>query len=241
LSDQSEVILAQNQGVTMRDAGRKKEIEAEFGFDETHGTLVLTNKRLIFACTNEKEEDIPGENYEVPWSKIGVVYSEVEDIEGISQEPPNVFVPITAISSVRGHAEGIGRASIEVSWADAAGKHGAVFTQDLKRSGRNLNDWAPTIENIRAGRQRLVALPKPPSVDTLEGKVVRVLSDMQEKGLLVIEEAVETEFKVELDPDDVQAACENLASQGLLKRYPDSSGEVYYRKASPLGEDDLSS
>ena len=48
-------------------------------------------------------------------------------------------------------------------------------------------------------------------------------------------------FKVDLDPDEVQAVCDKLATQGVIKRYPDSSGDVFYRRASPLGEDDLSS
>lgn len=241
MSEQSsEIILAQEQGVTMRDAGRKKEIEAEFGFDETEGTLVLTNRRLVFVCTNEKEEDMPGENLLDPTSRISLVYSDVEDMNEIPQEPPNVFVPIASISLVEGHKEGIGRPSLEIAWSDAGGKHGVVFTQELKKhGGKNLNDWARTIENIREGKQKLVAIPPTPSSDTLEGKIVHVLSDMQEKGVFAIEEAMESEFKVELDPDQVQAACDKLASQGLLRRYPDASGDVFYRKASALGEDSL--
>jgi len=238
----SEIILAQVQGVTMRDAGRKKEIEAEFGFDETEGTLVLTNKRLIFACTNEKEEDLPGENLQIPGSKISLIYSEVEDVDTIPQDPPNVFVSIASISMAEGHRGGISRPSLEIAWSDAGGKHGAVFTQELKNRGsKNLNDWASTIENIRVGKQRFVAIPQSPSIDTLDGKIVRVLSDMQERGVFAIEEAVESKFKIELDPDQVQEACDRLTSQGLLRRYPDSTGDIFYRRASALGEDDLSS
>jgi hypothetical protein len=64
---------------------------------------------------------------------------------------------------------------------------------------------------------------------------------MQEKGVMEIEEAVESEYEVELDPDEVQAACDRLSSQHLLIRSPDSSDYMFYRRASPLGEDDLSS
>ena len=241
-SEPTEVILAQEQGATMRDAGRRKEIEAEFGFDETEGTLVLTNRRVIFACLDEREEDLTGGAGLNPTSKFRLVYSEIEEVDNVPREPPNVFIAIASISFVEGHREEIGRPSLHVEWADAAGRHGLVFTQGLPaKRGRNLNDWARVIDNIKSGKQRFVALPPSPSMETLEGKVMRVLSDMQEKGVLAIEEEVETEFKVVLDPDAVQAACEGLAARGALKRYPDPSGDVFYRRASPLGEDDLSS
>jgi hypothetical protein len=56
---ETEMILAEEQGAVMRPAGVKEEIEAEFGAHEREGTLVLTNRRLIFVCTNEEEEDLP--------------------------------------------------------------------------------------------------------------------------------------------------------------------------------------
>jgi hypothetical protein len=70
---------------------------------------------------------------------------------------------------------------------------------------------------------------------------MHVLADMQEKGIFAIEDAVETEYKVDLDPDVVQSACDSLSSQNLLVRSPDSSGDAFYRRASPLGEDSPSS
>jgi hypothetical protein len=238
MSDEpSEVILAQEQGVVMRAGGREKELEAGFGVGTLEGTLVLTNKRLIFACTEEREEDLPGEAGLNPSGKIGLVYSEVEDLNTIPSRGPNLFVPIEAVSSARGHEEGIERPSLMVAWYDK-GTHTAVFTETLlgKRM-HNLNDWAHIIEGLKKGTQKLASLPKPPSIDSLEGRIVHVLSDMQEKGVFEIEDAVETEFKVDLDPDEVQAVCERLASQGLLDRFPDSSGDVFFRRASPLGED----
>ena len=93
---------------------------------------------------------------------------------------------------------------------------------------------------MKAGTQKLVSLPTAPSSDSLGGQIVHVLSDMQEKGIFEIEEAVETEFKVDLDPDVVQAECDRLASQGLLVRSPDSTGDTFYRRASQLGEDNPS-
>ncbi|HEV2137923.1 MAG TPA: hypothetical protein VGR53_03710 [Nitrososphaerales archaeon] len=239
-SQNDEVILAQEQGVTMRSAGGAKELEAEFGVGTIEGTLVLTNKRLIFVCTNEEEEDLPGAALN-PLSKFRLVYSEVEDLASIPTSSPNVFVPITSVSLVAGHRGGVERPSLRLTWKDNDGDHTMVFTEGLiGRRKRNLNDWVPIITNLKAGTQKLVPLPSPPSTDSLEGQIIRVLSDMQEKGVFEIEEAVETRFKVDLDPDQVQAACDKLASQGLLVRFPDSSGDVFYRRASPLGEDNPS-
>lgn len=240
MSDTPEVILAQEQGATMRQGGRAKEVEAEFGFDETEGTLVLTNKRLIFVCTDEKEDRLMGQAALNPTAGIHIIYSEVEELEGVPTDPPNAFVPIASIEGVKGHAGGIGRPSLEVEWDDGR-RHALVFTEGVtKRKGKGLKDWAPVIEKLKAGSLKLVALPRQPSTDTLEGKVARVLSDMQEKEVLTIEDAVETEFKLDLDPDELQAACDKLVSTGLVKRRPDPAG-MFYRKASPLGEEDLSS
>ena len=66
---------------------------------------------------------------------------------------------------------------------------------------------------------------------------MHILADMQEKGVFEIEGEVEDEYKVDLDPDEVQAACDTNRSQGLVERIPDPSGDVFYRRLSPLGED----
>jgi hypothetical protein len=234
---QGEVILAQEEGAVMRSGGVSKEVEAEFGVGVTEGTLVLTNKRLIFVCTNEKGEDLPVGYY----GDHLLLYSVVEDLDRIPVQPPNVFILLTT-ASPKGHKGELGRPSLEVAWKDDSGSHRAVFTETLTgRRQRNLNDWASVIDGIKDGSRKLLALPNPPSTETLEGKVMHVLADMQEKGPLEIEEDIESEYKVELDPDEVQAACDHLSSQRLLIRSPDSTGDVYYRRVSPLGEDDLSS
>jgi len=232
----SEVILAQEQGAVLSMTGKKKELEADFGFGEVEGTLVLTDQRLIFACTNEKLVELP-----VGFLEADLIFSEVEDIGQIPQKPPNVFIPISSVESVKPHGGRLERPGFEIEWEDGGTRKSFLIVQGEERKGKGLKDWVPVIENLKAGRQKLVTLPRPPSQDTLQGKIVKVLSDMQEKGVLEIEEEVEDQFKVELDPDEVQAGCDALASQGIIKRYPDSSGDVFYRRASPLGEDDLSS
>jgi hypothetical protein len=227
------MILAQEQGANMRSAGVSKGLEAEFSVGLREGTLVLTNKRLIFVCTDEKGEDLPVGYF----GDQMLLYSEVEDLGEIPSRPPNVFIPLAA-ASVKGRKAGLGRPSLEVSWRDKDGDHNLIFTETLTgRRKRNLNDWAPIIEKLKNGTQKLVTLPEVPSTDSLEGKVVRVLADMQEKGVFEIEEDVASEYDVSLDPDDVQAVCDRLASQGLLARIPDPSGDTFYRRLSPLGDD----
>ena len=57
MASAAEVMLAQEQGVRMRGVGERKEIEGGFG-GELEGTLVLTNHRLIFVCTNEQKDNV---------------------------------------------------------------------------------------------------------------------------------------------------------------------------------------
>ena len=220
----------------MREAGTEKELQAEFGIGVKEGTLVLTSRRLIFACTNERGENLPGESGLNPFGKIDLVYAEVEDLDSIPPEAPNVFVLLSSISKVTGHKGDLGRPSLEVAWNDAEGNHARTFTQTLTgRKAHSLNDWAPTIENLKAGKQKLVSVPPAPPTDTLDGKIIHVLSDMQEKGVFSIEEAVETEYGLELNPDDVQAACDRLTTEGLLVRNSELTGDAFYRRVSPLG------
>lgn len=227
----------------MRETSARAVLESDLELGgETEGTLILTNRRLIFVCTGEKAEVILSPEAFDPTARARLFISDVEDFAQIPAGPPNLFIPISSISSVKGRGGEVSRPGLEVKWSGSEGERSLIFTELLTGGRkRNLNDWAPIIENLKAGRQNLVSLPQAPSVDTLEGKIVWVLSDMQEKGVFNIEEDVEDEFKVELDSDDVQAACERLVALGLLKRHPDPSGDVFYRKSSPLGEEDLSS
>jgi hypothetical protein len=238
-SDES--ILAQEQAVTMRGLGARKELEAEFGLSETEGTLVLTNKRLVFVCTNEKEVDIH-EGYTPLEPTAQLLFSDVEDLADIPDDPHNISIPLASVVSATGHSGEFTKPKLQVRWTAGTEQKGAEFTEVLTgKRKRNLNDWATIIQRLKTGTLNLITIPKAPPVDILEGKVARVLSDMQEKGVLTIVQEVEEKFKVSLDPDEVQAACDKLSEQGALDRFPDSSGEVYYRKRSPLGEDDFSS
>jgi hypothetical protein len=230
------MILAQEQGAIMRETGKEKGLGAEFGFGTMEGTLVLTNKRLLFACTNTREEDVPDPTGLNPYDKAMLFYSEVEDLAQVSTSAPNVFVSLEAVTKAAGHKGELSRPSLEVEWQDDTGRHTRIFTETLTgRKSRNINDWAPVIMNLKAGTQKLVSVPPAPPLDTLEGKIIEVLSDLQEKGALTIEEAVETQYKLDLDPDDVQAACERLVAEGLLARNPELTGDAFYRKVSPLG------
>lgn len=238
MGDQSsEVVLAQEQGAFLRDSGKKSEVESEFGLDVTEGTLVLTDRRVVFVCTDKEVVDVPVGIF----GSARMTYAEVESLAQVPATPPNLFIPIASIYSVKGHGGALEKPGFEIGWDDGGKKRSVVVTEDFVGGRKkSLKDWVPVIENLRAGRQKLTQVPPAPSADTLQGRIVHVLSDMQEKGVLEIEEDVEKEFKLDLDPDEVQAACDGLASTGALIRYPDPSGDVYYRRTSPLGNDDLS-
>jgi hypothetical protein len=228
---QDEVMLAQEQGVIMREAGERKELEGGMG-GELEGTVLLTNQRLIFVSTDEKEDKL---------GLMRLVYSDVEDLKSIAKTQGNLFIELSSIDSVKGHAGHIERPSLEVRWRDDGTERGRVFIERLsgRSRRRNLNDWAPVIERLKAGHQKLIQLPKPPALESLDGKVVIVLGDMQRKGVFEIQEEVEEQFKLKLDPDDVQASCDRLAGSGLLQRTLDPSGDTYYQQRSPLGDDAL--
>lgn len=236
MSDEQEVMLAQEQGVIMRLAGREKKVEGGLG-GELEGTLIMTNRQLIFVSTNEREDNLRAMT--VP-NVMRLVYSDVEDLATIPRTGANLFIPLSSIGSVKGYTAPLQRPSLEVKWRDGIEK-GRVFVERLsgRSRRRNLNDWANVIERLKSSDQKLIQLPKLPGTDTIEGKVMAVLADMQKKGAFEIEEQAEDQFKIKLDPDEVQVACEKLAESGLVDKLPDPSGDIYYRKRSPLGEDAL--
>ena len=238
-SQPEEVILAQEQAVS-RGSGEKEQ-EGGFGAGLMEGTLILTTKRLVFVTLAEAEEDLSEPTASNPFGKLKLFYSDAEDLKSIPADPDNLIVPLTSVTSVKGHRGNGAKPKLEIKWLEGRRERSTEFSQRLtgKRS-RNLDDWARTIERLRKGKQPLVSLPKAPGLDTLEGQVLRVLSDSQEKGILTIGHLVEDAFKIDLDPDKVKVASEKLTSAGLVKRRRDAGGESFYHKLSPLGDDNLS-
>jgi len=238
-SQPEEVILAQEQAVS-RGSGEKEE-EGGFGAGLMEGTLILTTKRLVFVTLAEAEEDLSEPIASNPFGKLKLFYSDAEDLKSIPADPDNLIVPLTSVTSVKGHRGNGAKPKLEIKWLEGRRERSTEFSQRLtgKRS-RNLDDWARTLERLRKGKLSLISLPKAPGLDTLEGQVLRVLSDSQEKGILTIGHLVEDAFKIELDPAEVKVASEKLTSAGLVKRRRDSNGENFYHKRSPLGDDDLS-
>ena len=244
MGENEEQMLAQEQSVVRRGLSAAMRLEGEFSFGgERVGTIVLTNRRIVFACGQNQEVDVSEPTIANPLAKARLIFSDVEDLGSIPADPDNLFIPISSITHVAGHKGTLTEPKLEIRWNDERGReNGCEFIQNLTgRRAKNLNDWAGVIERLKGGQVKLVRLPEPPPPDTLGGRVLRVLGDLQEKGVFAIEGAVEKEFSLDLDPDDVKGACDRLASQGLLIAHPDPSGDTFYRKLSPLGEDDLSS
>ena len=238
--DSKERILAEEFAVTVRKSGLKGAVEAEFGFKVVEGTLVLTNERLVFVSTDETTEDL-AVGAPAPWSNKLVMYSDVEDLASIPEGPANLSVRLEEVTSVRGRKGELTRPALEVEWGAGEGKVKAEFTEVLTgKRKRSLNDWAKVIQGLKDGTQKILELADLPPEDSLPGKVVRVLADMQEKGVVDIEDEVESAYKIDSDPDAVEDACNSLLAMGLVKKFQDAGAEPYFRKVSPLGDDDLS-
>jgi hypothetical protein len=253
-----EVILAQEQDAI------NKPIHLGL-FKEVTGTLILTNRRLIFACGDEDDEPLThdtkgeslgqkigkeAENLELDaWGMGGYLfYSEIEDLNKIPPNPNNLSIPISSITSISGEKGVVlGRPFLKVSWKDERSSENVKSTefQEVltgKERKKNLNDWAPIIEGLKEGTIKIQKLPKAPAKDTLEGKIAFVMGDMQEKGLSEIQQQVEERFKVDLDPDDCEEACKRLVANGFLEKEDGNDGlEIFYRKRSPIAIEDLSS
>jgi hypothetical protein len=156
LRDRSvEIMLTEQLTVLMEGTGIKRELEGEFGGGLV-GALVLTNHRLIFVSTNKTKEEYGLGRFQRTW-----VYSQVEDIASIPNEPGNLFIQISSISSVTGHKWVI-RPSLEVRWTELGQEQGRVFVQ-LVTTGtsgkKTLGDWATVLERLKDGTQPLLQLP----------------------------------------------------------------------------------
>ena len=236
-------MLAEEQAVISRGVGIIEEVEAAFDSGrETEGTLVLTNKRLIYVHGGSKEDDIPvGQTMPFVETKKRLIYSDVRDLESIPPDPANLSIPLDSVVFVVGHQREAMAPKLEVRWSDGGENKVAEFVQQITGSSRrkNLNDWATVIKNLKSGQQKVATMPSLPDKDSLEGRIFVVLGDMQEKGLFTIEREVEQEFGVDLDPDDVEKASERLVSWGLVHRSGAADEDPFYQKSSPLGDDDL--
>ena len=227
-SDASEIMLAQEQSVTHK-TGLGREIQ---------GTLILTNKRLLFIAGKESEED-----FRTIIAPNRLRYSDVDDLTSIPSDPSNLSISLSELELEKGHSGIIHRPSLTIKWLQGGTEKKAEFSEDItdRTRKKNLNDWAKVIDSLRQGKQIIQYASSPPGRDTLEGRILFILGDMQDKGVFEIEEQVEKTFKVDLDPDQVDSVCASLVTKGFVNRIADRSGDNFYRKRSPLGEDDLSS
>ncbi|MDG6915562.1 MAG: hypothetical protein JRM90_06295 [Nitrososphaerota archaeon] len=230
-------MLAQEQAVIRRSQGLRKEVEAAVGVGETEGTLILTDRRLVYVHGDEKEVALPiGE-----WSAKRLYFADVDALDSMVMDSASVEIPLSVISKASGHKLEALAPKLEVTWTDGGNTRKDEFVQQVTGRSRrkNLDDWAGVIQRLKAGSASLVKLPPAPKGETLEGKVMVVLGDMQQKGLFTIEEEVEERYKVDLDPDDVEAACARLVASGLVKRFSASDEDDSFARVSALGEDDL--
>ena len=236
-----EVILAEEEAVICRGTRLLQEPGSNLDVGaETEGNLVLTNRRLIYSHGAEREVDVPigGVN---PAAKRRLYVSDVEDLDDISSDPANLTIPIESIVSVVGQRRLGGTPKLEVHWnKDGFAKSTEFVEQETGRSRlKNLDEWAPVIERLKSGQQKINRLPPPPEADSSEGRVLYILGDMSEKGLFTILRELEEKFGLSIDDEEAEKACENLVAMGLVNRIGFPKEDPFYQKISPLGEDDL--
>jgi len=241
LNDDSnpEVMLAQEEAVVCRGAGARKAVEAAFGTGgETEGTLVLTDRRLVYVHGGETEVDLRVGAF----SQKRLFFADVEDINSITMDSASLEIPISGIVGAIGHKGPAIAPKLEVKWTDHGAIRATEFVQQVTGGSRrkNLNDWAKVVERLKTQKQKVFRLPQAPSGDSLEGRILRALGDMQEKGLFTIEKELEERYGLDLDPEEVERACGRLATAGLIRNVSPPGDDPFYRKVSPLGDDDLS-
>jgi hypothetical protein len=234
MSQGAEIILAQEQGVMCKHTA----IDLA---GELQGTLVLTNQRLAFVSDDDKTEVSTRDEF---GAFEPLTYTDIEDLAKVRVSERNVFIPLSSIANVSGHKGVLGRPGLKVTWNASNGlTRDEEFVETLTGRARkkNLNDWANVIERLRSGALVPHHIGNLPDNNSLESRVLYILGDMQTKGLLQIEQQTKEQFDVEIETDDVGNACEKLVSLGLIDKVSKPGDEEFYKKRSPLGEDDLSS
>lgn len=233
-----ETILAEEEAV--KNKGIRVVQVVKMALDvgkETEGTLLLTNRRLIYVQSEEQDVDLPIGVF----SKMHLIYSDVMELNSIALAPGNFSIHIDSVISLVGHHAPAMAPKLEVKWNEGGQVKVTEFIQQITGGSRrkNLNDWAAVIERLKSGKQKLRPLPPLPNKDSLEGKIIYILGDMQEKGLLTIEREIEEKFRVDLDPDQVELACDELVKEGLLRERGTQGEDPFYQKVSPLADEDL--
>ncbi|MGH9919484.1 MAG: hypothetical protein ACRD6W_11540 [Nitrososphaerales archaeon] len=94
-----EVMLAQEQAVIRRGPGIRKGVEAAFGMGgETEGTLVLTDRRLVYVHGSEKEESLRIGGF----SAKRLFFSDVESLDSMPVDSASLEIQLSEIAKVAG-------------------------------------------------------------------------------------------------------------------------------------------
>jgi hypothetical protein len=136
IKSQDEIILAQEQSVTCKAVGLEKEYE---------GTLVLTNKRLLFIAANQ-EQDVAV----TPLTTARLSFADVKDLNNISTGSGNLAILLSEVEVEKGH-EGLFRlTTLKIKWKEGGEAKSAEFIEGIAGAGRreNLKDWARVIESL---------------------------------------------------------------------------------------------
>lgn len=256
---EDEIILAEEQGA----ARRINPIRS------STGTLVLSNRRIVFLRADYWNDGplLPpiGDGGFMRMPDIG--YKEVYNLEELAKEPNlfsgegnlNLSIDLESITNAKGNSgELFGRPSLTVEWRtkeklNSNQQELAVFHQEFTGSReKNLNDWADVIMKLKSHfledviEASLSRKKDIPAIETLEGKVLYILGDLQTKGVFEIESELKKRFQghgleFDLDPEKIESACQILIEQDWILTI-EQDGIPAYRKTPPLGDEfDLSS
>ncbi|MGI0092427.1 MAG: hypothetical protein ACREBS_12035, partial [Nitrososphaerales archaeon] len=120
-----EIILAQEQSVVHK-----------MGFlKESQGTLVLTNKRLIFVPANQ-EVDFRVTTVLSPGSVERFRFADVDDLKDIPKHPANLSIPLDEIELDKGEEHFFENPHLKIRWLEDGTERKAEFIADINSTGR---------------------------------------------------------------------------------------------------------
>lgn len=183
-------------------------------------------------------------------------FSEIYDVDDIhadtfGRSPDSLSFQIALIEDAHGGRGGItAHPSLEIHLAETS----VLFHEETTgKRNQNLNDWADIIMRLKSGEfaQRIATeierrMSEPPG-ETLAGKVLYILGDLQTKGVFEIWSELKARFEgydleFDLDSDKIEIACEDLFEHNWTAKITEGNMPPAYRKKPPLGEGfDLSS
>jgi len=226
----AEVILAEEQGAS-RNLG---------SLHKKSGTLILTNKRLVFMRGNKeiRIEVVPEIWRDIvpnifPSGLPAILgFAEVYDTAEIPSQMtfPDVSIDLASIISATPErpvdVTSFRRSSrLVVSWNSSIETKIVEFEEHMSGRPRkiNLNDWGDVIMKIKSGyfdnliRELINSRNSSQlEVNSIEANVYFLLGDLQSKSTVLLSKEMEERFATRIDFERIQQACDRLERLKLI-------------------------